>query len=175
MNEESKRGEIEMSSTNTMSGFGDPIASSRHQESSETNGPRATLQSALAALSNGPISEVVEQFADRFTFHDHALALEFKGKLRLAEFFEKSREIFPDRTFEIGSMFESEDHAVAEWRLSTTESVPLGSISHRVPVSFEGSTIIGVENGKIVQWSEYYDQRNLPIRLAAFFSEWIEH
>jgi hypothetical protein len=175
LNEESKRGEIEMSTTNTISGVDDLIVLSRHEESSEMNGPRVILRSALAALSDGRIFEVVEQFADRFTFNDHALKLEFKDKLRLEEFFEKSREVFPDSAFEIGSMFESEDRAIAEWRLSTTESVPLGSISRRVPISLQGSTVICVENGKIVQWSEYYDQSNLPIRLAAFFSEWIEY
>jgi steroid delta-isomerase-like uncharacterized protein len=175
MNEESKRGEIEMTTTNTISGFGDPIVLSRREESSGMNGPRAILQSALAALSDGRISEVVEQFADQFTFNDHALALEFQDRPRLAEFFEKFREIFPDRTFEIGSMFESGDHAVAEWRLSTTESVQLGSISYHVPVSLQGSTIIGVEKGKIVRWSEYYDQSNLPIKGSASFTEWIEY
>jgi hypothetical protein len=175
MNEESQTGEIGMSSTNTISGFGDPIGLSRHAESSEINGPRAVLRSALAALSDGRISEVVEQFADRFTFVDHALALEFEDKLRLAEFFEKSREVFPDSAFEIRSMFESGNHAIAEWRLSATESVPLASISHRVPVSLQGSTILCVEKGKIVRWSEYYDQSNLPIKLTAFFREWIEN
>jgi hypothetical protein len=149
-----------MSTTKTSSGFGDPIVLSRHKESSEMSGPGATLQSALADLSDGRISEVVELFADHFTFNDHALTLELKGKRHLTEFFEKSREVFPDSTFELGSMFDSGDRAIAEWRLSATESVPLGSISHRVPISLQGSTIICVENGKIVQWSEYCDQGN---------------
>jgi ketosteroid isomerase-like protein len=164
-----------MSTTNTISGFGDPIVLSRHEEPTEMNGPRAILQSALEALSNGRISDVVELFADRFTFNDHALGLELKDKRRLTEFFEKSGEVFPHSTFEIGPTFENGDRSIAEWQLLTTESVPLGSISHRVPVSLQGSTIIGVENGRIVEWSEYYDQGNLPIRLAAFFSEWIEY
>jgi hypothetical protein len=175
MNDESKRGEIWMSTTNTINGLGDPILLNRHEASSEMNGPRAILRSALGALSDGRISEVVEKFADRFTFNHHALALELKDKLRLTEFFEKSREVFPGRAFEIGSMFDSADRAIAEWRLSTTESVPLGFISHRVPVSLQGSTIICVERRKIVQWSEYYDQSNLPIKLAAFFTEWIKY
>jgi hypothetical protein len=175
MNEESKRREIEMSTTNIISGFGDPIVLSRHEESSEIRGPGAILRSVLAALSDGRFSEVVEQFADRFTFNDHALALELEDKRRLAEFFAKSREVFPDSAFEIGSTFESGDHAIAEWRLSATESVLLDSISHRVPILLHGSTIIGVDNGKIVQWSQYYDPNNLPIKLAAFFTKWVEY
>jgi ketosteroid isomerase-like protein len=164
-----------MSTTNRMTGFDDPVVFNLHAESSELNGPRAILGAALAGLSDGRISDVLEQFADRFTFKDHSLTLELKNKLRLTQFFEKFRELFRDGDFEIDSIFESKDHAIAEWRLSTTEVVPLGSISHRVPISLRGSTIIGVKHGKIVQWSEYYDQSNLPISLAAFFSEWIRH
>ena len=135
-----------------------------------TDEPRQILISALAALSEGRVSEIVEQFADRFTFADHALRLEFTDKTRLTEFFEKSRELFPDTTLEICSLLESGGHAIAEWRRSGTESVPLDSVSHRVPISVQGSTIICAENGKIVRWSEYYDQSSsLPIGLGAFF------
>jgi ketosteroid isomerase-like protein len=142
-------------------------------ELATTDASQQILMSALAALSEGRVSEIVEQFADRFTFNDHAFRLEFTDKTRLTEFFEKSREVFPDTTLEIVSLFESGERAIAEWRLSATESVPLGSVSHRIPISFQGSTIIRVENGRIVQWSEYYDQGSyLPIRLGAFFTEW---
>ncbi|SRR6266404_3315565 len=48
--------------------------------------PQWILQSALAALSEGRISEVLDQFDDHFTFTDHALALEFTDKGRLTEF-----------------------------------------------------------------------------------------
>ena len=137
-----------------------------------TDTPQQILRSALAALSEGRVSEIVEQFADRFTFNDHGLGLEFTDKTRLTEFFEKSRELFPDTTLEIGCLFEGGDHAIAEWRLSATESVSLSSISRRIPFSLEGSTIISVANGRIVRWSEYYDQSSsLPISLGAFFTE----
>lgn len=141
-----------------------------------TDTPQQILRSALAALSGGRVLETVEQFADRFTFNDHALRLEFTDKTRLTEFFEKSRELFPDTTLEIGPLFDSGHHAMAEWRLSATESVPLGSISHRVPISLQGSTIICVENGRIVRWSQYYDQSSsLPISLGAFITEWTKY
>jgi ketosteroid isomerase-like protein len=132
--------------------------------------PQQVLQSALAALDEGRVSDVVDQFADRFTFNSHALRLELADKPRLTKFFKRFREVFPDTSLEIGSLLESGDHAIAEWQLSATENVPLVSISHRVPVSLHGSTVICVKDGKIVQWSEYYDQSNLPIHLGAFFT-----
>ena len=117
--------------------------------------PQQILQSALAALSNGQISEVVEHFADRFRFNDHALTLEFRDKLRLTEFFEKSRELFPDTTLGVVFLLEDGDHAIAQWKLSATQTVPYGSISYRFPISLFGATIVRVENERIVQWMDY--------------------
>jgi len=85
----------------------------------------------LTALSEGKIVEVVEQFDDRFTFTDHALAIEFTDKERLTEFLHKSRELFPDTALEVISIFQSGDYAIAEWELTATQTVPYGSISYR--------------------------------------------
>jgi len=138
--------------------------------------PREVLRSALTALSEGRVWEVMERFDDRFTFNDHALTLEFTDKLRLTEFFEKSRELFPDAILELVSLFESGDHAFAEWKLAATQTMPYGSQSYLFPISLRGSTIIGVENGKIVQWSDYYDENtSRRIGLAGLFTEWFEY
>jgi hypothetical protein len=145
-------------------------------DSSSVSGSLRILQSALVALSAGRVAELVEYFDERFTFNDYALTLEFKDKLRLTEFFEKSRELFPDTTLEIVSLCESGDHAIAEWKLAATQTVPSGSISYRFPISLYGSTIAHVENGRIVRWSDYYDQgSSRRINLAALFTEWVEY
>ena len=127
-------------------------------DSSPLSGSLRTLRSALAALNEGRVSEVVERFADRFTFSDRALTLEFTDKLRLTEFFQKSRELFPETALEIVSLFEERDLAIAQWKLSATQIVPHGSISYRFPILLFGATIMRVENGRIVEWSDYYDQ-----------------
>ena len=146
------------------------------EDSTWVNAPRSILQSALVAFSEGRISEAVAQFDERFKFNDHALALEFTDKLRLAEFFEKSRELFPDTTLEVVSLFENGNHAVAEWKLAATQTVPYGSISYRIAIDLPGSTIVRVVNGRIIEWSDYYDQsRSRRFSLAAFFTDWIEY
>jgi ketosteroid isomerase-like protein len=153
----------------------EPVVSRGDDESTRVNAPQWILHSVLAALSEGRISEAVAQFSDRFTFNDHGVALEFTDKPRLTEFFEKARELFPDTTLEIVSLFESGDQAVAEWTLAATETMPYGSISYRVPISLQGSTIVRIENGRIVQWSDYYDRNSARrTNLAAFFTEWVE-
>jgi steroid delta-isomerase-like uncharacterized protein len=147
------------------------------EDSMSLNAPQSILQSALAALNEGRISKLVSKFDDRFEFNDHALTLEFKEKIRLTEFFEKSRELFPDTALEVASVMKSGDHAIAEWRLTATQTVPFfGSTSYRLPISVRGSTIIRVEHGKIIEWSDYYDQSSSRrMSLAAFFIEWIEY
>jgi len=145
-------------------------------DSSPVSGPLLTLQSALAALSEGRVRELVEQFADNFTFNDHALTLEFTDKPRLSAFFEKSRELFPDTSLEIVSLFEDGDRAIAQWKLSATQNVSYGSMSYRFPIYLFGATIVRVENGRIVQWSDYYDQSSSRrMSLGAFFTDWVEY
>ena len=143
----------------------------RDGEPTMVNTPQQILHTALDALREGNISEVLEQFADQFTFNDRTLTLGFKDKLRLREFFEKSRELFPDTTLEIVSIFEEGDHAIAQWKLSAMQIVPYGSISHRFPIFLFGATIVRVENGRIVQWSDYQDQSSSRrMSLPAFFT-----
>ncbi len=47
-------------------------------------------------LKNGKIEAAVACFADEFRFNDRGIGLEFKDKERLAEFFQKTREFYPD-------------------------------------------------------------------------------
>jgi ketosteroid isomerase-like protein len=138
---------------------------------------QSILQSALTALSSGRTFEVVAEFDGCFKFNDYGLTLEFTDKARLTEFFEKSRELFPDTTLEVMSVMESGDHAIAEWKLTATETVPFfGNTSYRLPISVRGATVIRVEHGRIVGWSDYYDQSSSRrMSLAAHFTEWVEY
>jgi hypothetical protein len=94
----------------------------------------------------------------------------------LTEFFEKSRELFPDTTLELISLFEDGEHVIAEWKLTATQTVPYGSITYRFPISLLGMTIAHIEKGKIVRWSDYYDQSSSRrMSLEGFFTDWIEY
>jgi SnoaL-like protein len=138
--------------------------------------PKRILQSSLAALNEGKILKAVDQFNDHFTFTDHALDLEFTDKGRLVEFFQKSRELFPDTVVEVDSTFQCGDYVIAEWKLTATQTVPYGSTHFRFPISLRGTSIARIENGKIIHWSDYYDKnRSWRFSLAAFFTEWIEY
>ena len=134
------------------------------------------LRSVFTALNQRNISRAIDQFADDFAFNDYALDLEFTDKERLTEFFQKASELFPDTVVELVSTFECGDHAIAEWKLTGTQTESFGSRSYRSPIALHGSTIVQTRHGRVVHWSDYYDQlKSRRGRLGAFFEEWIEY
>jgi len=142
---------------------------------SEAKASGDSLRSMLAALSKGKITEFVEGFDDHFTFTDHALKLQFRDKVGLREFLEKSRENFPDAKVEVVAAFESENTAIAEWRVTATEKGAYGSMQVRLPISFSGVSIAQFRNKRIVRWTDYYDQMESRREgLAAYFTDWVE-
>jgi steroid delta-isomerase-like uncharacterized protein len=134
------------------------------------------LQIALAVWRQGNFVEVVDQFSDQFTFTDHALGLEFKDKGRLIEFLGKIDERFPDSERKTNAIFSSGDRVISEWTLTATQDEPfLGGRLRKVPICVQGISVVQIKNGKISQWSDYYDQlKSRRYGVAAWFTEWIE-
>ena len=134
------------------------------------------LQAALAAWNQGNFAEVVDQFNDQFTFTDYALELEFNDKGRLTEFLAKIGKIFPDSERRDNTIFNSGDRIIIEWTLTATQSEPfMDGRLRKVPISARGISVVQIQNGKISQWSDYYDQmRSRRYDVAAWFSEWVE-
>jgi steroid delta-isomerase-like uncharacterized protein len=142
----------------------------------EATTPDRILQTALAAWREGNLAEVVDQFNDQFTFTDHALGLEFKDKVSLTEFLAKIRELFPDSERRDKTIFSGGDRVISEWTLTATQTEPfLGGRLREVPICVRGISVVQIKNGKISQWSDYYDELDSRrYRVAAFFTEWIE-
>ena len=86
------------------------------------------------------------------------------------------------RTAELDvSSQESADRAVqqvlgAAGRLDTTLMEPsYGGLSRKVPVSLHGASIVRIDDGKITDWSDYYDGlTSRRTALASYFTEWVE-
>jgi steroid delta-isomerase-like uncharacterized protein len=142
----------------------------------EATPPHGILQIALAAWRQGNLVEVVDQFNDQFIFTDHGLGLEFKDKKHLTEFLAKIRERFPDSERKVNTIFNSADRVISEWTLRATQIEPfLGGRVRKVPICVRGISVLQIENGKISQWSDYYDQlKSGRYGVAAYFTELIE-
>jgi steroid delta-isomerase-like uncharacterized protein len=130
----------------------------------------------LTHLNHGNMVDAVARFAEEFTFKDRGIGLEFKEKERLAEFFQKTREFFPDSCLQIDSILVSVDHVVSEWTLHTTLTEPFyGGLSREVQVSLHGVSVVRTKNGKITDWSDYYDGlTSRRTALASYFADWAD-
>jgi len=130
----------------------------------------------LTDLKNGKIDDAIAHFAEEFRFKDHGMGLEFRDKERLAEFFQKTRELYPDSWLQTDTILVSGDHVISEWTLETTLQEPFyGGLSRKVRVSVHGASIVRTDNGKISDWSDYYDGlASRRTALASCFTEWVE-
>ena len=130
----------------------------------------------LSHLNNGQIEEALAGFAEEFRFEDHGMRLEFKDKERLAEFFYRTRELYPDSFLQTDTIFVSGNRVITEWTLRFTLTEPFyGGLKRTVKVSVQGVSIVRIENRNIAEWADYYDGlTSRRTALAAHFEEWIE-
>ncbi len=142
----------------------------------ETGVQREVIMTVLTHLKKGEINEAIACFAQRFQFNDWGIGLEFSNRERLAEFFQKARELYPDSSLQIDRILVSGDYVITQWILNTVVREPFyGGLSRELPISVHGVSIVGIEDGKIKDWSDYYDGlKSRRTALAAHFEEWVE-
>ncbi len=134
------------------------------------------VSTVLTHLNNGEVDDAVTRFAEEFRFKDHGIGLEFKDKERLREFFQKTRELYPDSFLRTDTILVSGDHVIIEWTLQTTLIEPFyGALSRKVRVSLQGASIVRTDKDMITDWSDYYDGlMSRRTALASYFTEWVE-
>jgi steroid delta-isomerase-like uncharacterized protein len=142
-----------------------------------TAAPEKMVAAVISHLNKGEIDDALALFAHQFSFKDHGIGPEFNEKDRLAEFFRKTRELYPDTLVRTKTIFVSGPHALTEWMVQATLIEPaFGNWRQKVPISLHGASVVRTENGRIMSWSDYYDglvsQRTA---LASYFTEWVEY
>src|SRR5262245_19475482 len=97
----------------------------------------------ISHLNKGNIEEAVAIFADRFNFKDHGIQLEFNTKDRLAEFYRKASELYPDSLLQIERTVVSGSNALTDWTLKATLIEPaFGNCRRKVPISLHGASVV---------------------------------
>ena len=131
---------------------------------------------ALTHLEKDEITDVIACFAERFEFNDRGLGLRFNNPRRLAEFFRKGRELYPDSSLQTDKIIVSGEHVIIEWTLRNTLTEPFyGGLKRKVPIELHGASVVRIANGKITGWTDYYDGlASRRTSLAAHFEEWVE-
>ena len=139
--------------------------------------PEKMVLAVISRLNKGEIDDALALFADQFSFNDHGIGLEFNAKDRLAEFFRKARELYPDTLVQTETVFVSGQHVLTEWTVQATLIEPaFGNWRWKVPISLRGASVVRTENGRIKSWSDYYDGViSRRTALASYFTEWVEY
>jgi hypothetical protein len=75
----------------------------------ETATQSEVVFTVLMHLNNGKIKNATACFAENFQFNDRGIGLEFKNRERLAEFFQKIRELYPDSSLQTDTILVSGD------------------------------------------------------------------
>ena len=142
-----------------------------------TAAPEKIVLAVISHLNKGEIDDALALFADQFSFKDHGIGLEFNAKDRLAEFFRKAHELYPDSLLQTERIFVSGSNPLTEWTLQATLIEPaFGNCRWKVPISLHGASVVRTENGRITSWSDYYDGLiSRRTALASYFTEWVEY
>src|SRR6516225_11807644 len=118
-----------------------------------TAAPEKIVLAVISHLKKAEIDDALALFADQFSFKDHGIGLEFNAKDRLAEFFQKARELYPDTLIQTETIFVSGQHALTEWTVQATLIEPaFGNWRQKVPISLHGASVVRTENGRIKRW-----------------------
>ena len=139
--------------------------------------PEGIVSAVLNQLNHGQAEDAAASFAIGFRYKDHGIGLEFLDKDGLTEFFQKTRDLYPDYSLQTDQLFVIGDHVITQWTVQVTIMEPFyGGLTRRIPISIVGVSIVRTENGKITDWADYYDGlTSRRTALAAHFTEWIEY
>jgi limonene-1,2-epoxide hydrolase len=130
------------------------------------------VRTVLMALREGQIDNAVNHFGEQFAFHDYGIGLEFRDKRRLTEFFQKRRELHADPLLLTDTIFVSGDHVISEWTQQYTAAEAFLPGPLKAPISLRGASIVRIEHGKIVRWSDYYNGPHARrTSLASYFTD----
>src|SRR5215469_14749545 len=134
------------------------------------------IVAVVTHLNKGEITDAIACFAETLRFGDHGLQLQFTDRFRLSEFFQKTRELYPDSLIQTDRIVVSGDYLAIQWTLRTTIIEPFfGGLSRKIPITIHGASIVQTEDGRITDWTDYYDGPSARrTALGAYFEEWVE-
>lgn len=82
----------------------------------------------------------------------------------------KARELFPDSIRTDDTI-----RVINDWTLTATKAESFLGSRIQTPIFVRGVSIVQVEEGKINQWSDYYDpMKSRRDSIAVWFTKWIE-
>lgn len=138
--------------------------------------PAEIVRYFLLCLDKNQVERAVEHFGEDFVMRDYGLDLEFRDKSRLADFFQKRRDLFPEVHFNLENILADKNIVVLQWSLyGFAEAGSYGQRVFKVHVGTKGASVVECNQGKITRWSDYYDRSSsMRTPLIDYFNEYVE-
>jgi ketosteroid isomerase-like protein len=137
---------------------------------------RGIVHAVFAARNAQTIPEALSYFQDDAKFHDYALNLNFDTKERLALYFHKIAETFPDGAIQVDEVLESKETSIVTWTFTAVREPSSYPHQRHVRIVLNGVSIATFCSGRIVEWRDYYDALiSQRLGLAASFVDWQEY
>ena len=106
------------------------------EASIQTLSPQRVVSAVLRQLNQEQIDDAVACFTTDFRYKDQGIGLEFRDKERLTEFFQKTRELYPDYFLQADQTFVSSEHVITQWTLQVIITEPFyAGLTRRIPIS----------------------------------------
>jgi hypothetical protein len=135
------------------------------------------VDAVLQFIRQKQIPAAIALFDEAATFVDYGLNLKFDNRQRLMEFFNKQIELYPDSLLTVDLQSSRGDNVTVVWTLNASVPQPaVGGRTRSVAVVLRGASLICVRDGKIAEWTEFYD--GLTSRRTALgdhFRDWLEY
>ncbi len=120
--------------------------------------PRSVYEAYVAAWNNHDLAAVDRLIAADGVHEDIPNAVHAKGPQQVKEFMKSIIAMEPDYKWHVDRVIVSGSTIVAEWTWTATFTGdgPYGPAKN-VPVSGRGTSVVDIENGRIKQFTDYYD------------------
>ncbi len=135
------------------------IGCTAKQQPSTGGSARATLDAYVAAWNRHDSAAFDTLLTADAVHEDVSSGLTFKGPPAVKGFMRQLISMEPDYDWHITKVTESGPNVAAEWTWTSTFTgpSPIGPVTNK-HISGRGASIVEVENGKIKQFTDYYDE-----------------
>jgi steroid delta-isomerase-like uncharacterized protein len=122
-----------------------------------------------AAVNSGDVDRVLALFTDDGVWEEVAIGLAAQGPDEIGAHLDRLFTAVPDFNFDVTSGFVAGDRALVEWTVSGTYSSDFPGLppANGQRFSFRGASVFALADGKIQDYTEYWDAYVFLVQLGA--------
>jgi steroid delta-isomerase-like uncharacterized protein len=138
------------------------------QQREDQKDAKHLVRQVTSIWSQHDVAKVDEVFADDAIYEDAALGHVMRGRQEIKSFLRENFSAVPDFKVELTRVFSNKDMAACEWIMSGTQTGDYSGLpATGKSFSVRGASVVLLENGKIKNWTDYYNMYDFLQQLGA--------